>query len=210
MSSLLQYIAGLVPKQQIFTSSGTFTPSARLLALGGWVEVLCVGGGGGGYYPGTGNFMSGGGGGAVVKKIVQVSGNVTVTIGSGGTGGASPTAGGTTTFGSLVSAPGGQPGGTTYGGTSGNGLISSNTGGSGAGGAAFAYPIVVAGSYTWSLGGTACSGGPNLYGYGGGGCGTTNKSYYDYNAFSGPPNTGRGGTRDSGGTSGICIVEWFE
>jgi hypothetical protein len=203
-------MAGLIPKQQIFTSSGTFTPSARLLALGGWVEVICVGGGGGGYYPGSGTFMSGGGGGAVVRKIVQVTGNVTVTIGAGGTGGSNPTQGGTTSFGSLVTAIGGYPGGASYGGASGNGLISSNTGGAGAGGSPLAMPLIVGGYYTWSLGGTICLGGPNLWGYGGGGCGTSNNSYYDFYTFAGPPNTGRGGTRDSGGTSGICIVEWFE
>ena len=210
MSTLLQFSTGISKRQQIFTSSGTFTPSASLLALGGWVEVLCVGGGGGGYYPGSGTVMTGGGGGAVVRRVVQVTGNVTVTIGAGGTGGSSPTAGGTTSFGSLVSAAGGSPGGTSVGGACGSGLISNHPGGAGAGGSGFPIAIISAGYYTWILTGLAAMGGPGIDGYGQGGAGTSNSNIYTFNDFGGPPNTGRGGTRANGGTSGICIVEWFE
>ncbi|MCX8008298.1 MAG: hypothetical protein N3A54_01195 [Patescibacteria group bacterium] len=203
MSVLTQFLPGRVKKRQVFTSSGTFTPSARLLALGGWVEVLCVGGGGGSNIDTGSAIKTGGGGGAVVRRIVQVTGAVTVTIGAGGTGynNGTPTAGGTTSFGSLVSANGGGAGGAVLGGTSGNGLISLNAGGAGAGGPSNAMFL------------TNCIvgvGGQSLYGYGKGGVGTSNTTVYNISAFEGPPNTGYGGSGGSNGTSGICIVEWFE
>lgn len=210
MALLTRYLPGLTKRQQIFTSSGTFTPSSRLLELGGWVEVLCVGGGGGGYYPGSGNVRTGGGGGGVVRSIVQVTGIVAVTIGSGGTGGASPTAGGTTSFGSLVSAAGGQPGGSTFGGASGNGLVSQHAGGAGAGGVGAVAQLVFAGYYIWYLAGVVSLGGPGLDGYGAGGGGSTRTDYYGITPCGGPPNTGRGGTGGDSGASGICIVEWWE
>ena len=48
MSNLSQFLGGRILKQQIFTSSGTFTPTATHLAAGGWMTILSVGGGGGG------------------------------------------------------------------------------------------------------------------------------------------------------------------
>ncbi|MCX8008273.1 MAG: loricrin-like protein [Patescibacteria group bacterium] len=209
MSVFTQFLPGRIRKQQIFTSSGTFTPSARLLALGGWVEVLCVGGGGGGYTDG-GNVKTGGGGGAVVRRIVQVTGPVTVTIGAGGTGGTNPTSGGTTSFGSLVSAPGGSAGNNAFGGTSGNGIPSGCAGGSGAGGPAPIVGLYSGGYYTVWGSWHVSPGGPGLYGYGRGGAGTSNNSQYGLNPFSGPPNSGSGGSVGEAGASGICIVEWFE
>jgi len=182
MSVLSQFTNNLVRKQQIFTTSGTFVPSATLLARGGWVEVTCVGGGGGGF---NGSSSGGGGGGAVVKKIVQVTGNVTVTIGAGGIAGAPGTPGGTTSFGSLVSAAGGDRGWST-GGQSGNGFISKSLHGAGAGGHA-----------------SDNGPGPGINGYGVGGLGVDNDS-------PAPSNTGCGGNRYQNGASGICIVEWFE
>ena len=50
-------------KYQIFTSSGTFTPSARLLSNGGQCWVRVVGGGGGGGSGATTISQPGGGGG---------------------------------------------------------------------------------------------------------------------------------------------------
>lgn len=205
MSVLTQFMPGRARRRQVFTSSGTFTPSARLLALGGWVEVLCVGGGGGSYRDSSNVACTGGGGGGVVSRIVQVSGPVAVTIGAGGTGGTNPTQGGTTSFGSLVSAPGGGPG-STYGGQSGNGLRSFHAGGAGAGGAGGAG-VVMSGSNPV---GTVSTGGPALRGYGRGGAGCTRLDLYGINTFSAPPNTGHGGSGGDAGASGICIVEWWE
>ena len=114
MSNLSQFVGGgKVKKTQVFNSSGTFTPSASLLASGGWVDVVCVGGGGGGVL--IGGNGAGGGGGYVVTGTVQVTGNTSVTIGAGGSGtslfgprgGLLAGSGGTTSFGNLVVAPGG-------------------------------------------------------------------------------------------------------
>ncbi len=85
---------------EVFTSSGTWTQPAGVTK----VLVWAVGGGGGG----TGT--SRGGGGEVVYGHVTVSGNISVTVGSGGAD--ANTDGGDTTFGSLVTANGG-PGSST-------------------------------------------------------------------------------------------------
>jgi hypothetical protein len=97
------------PKEQVFTSSGTWThPGATSITH---VDVLLVGGGGGGgggaYSPG--NFMGGAGGGGGVRRMsVPVStspGSYTVTIGAGGSSGPQGQNGGTggdSSFGSSV------------------------------------------------------------------------------------------------------------
>lgn len=106
---------GLVaePNIQTFTSSGTWTKPAGATV----VMVEAVGGGGGGANQ-TGITGVGGGAGGSYVCIRLEDGDVgateTVTIGSGGTGGASGsatsgTAGGDTTFGSHVTAKGGNP-----------------------------------------------------------------------------------------------------
>jgi len=111
-------MAPRVKKQQVFTVSGTFTPSPGLLAAGGVVEVRCVGGGGAGggiYNPNTGSNWTqrkgGGGSGADIGRIVTVTGPVQIIIGAGG----SDANGGTTSFGDLVIAPGGKKGDYTGG-----------------------------------------------------------------------------------------------
>jgi hypothetical protein len=102
--SLLSQFAPFTPggatklRSQEFTSSGTFTPSATLLANGGVVFVFLVGAGAG--------FSSDtpGCGGAVIQKPFTCTGPTTVTIAAA----VSPSggAGGTSSFGSMV-APGG-------------------------------------------------------------------------------------------------------
>jgi len=89
-----------VKKQQVFTASGTFSPSPGLLAAGGVVEVRCIGGGGGG------NNYAGGSSGMDITRIVTVTGPVAVTIGAGGYGSGQ---GGQTNFGTLLTALGGKP-----------------------------------------------------------------------------------------------------
>lgn len=103
-------------KQQIFTQSGTFTPSPGLLAAGGVVTVRLVGGGGGGmpvreYYGGG----SGGGSGADITRIVTVTAPVQVVVGAGGM---AQGKGGDTKFGDLI-AGGGLPGDSNMGGAAG-------------------------------------------------------------------------------------------
>ncbi len=107
-----------VLQSQEFTSTGTWTQPSGVTAV--WITM--IGGGGGGSC--TAVAATGGGGGAsgelVQNMLVPVSGNVTVTIGSKGTGGAAAqasaqigVAGGDTSFGSVYIAKGGTGGLTT-------------------------------------------------------------------------------------------------
>jgi hypothetical protein len=203
MSIFTQFFQGLSKRQQIFTSSGTFTPSARLLALGGWVEVICVGGGGGGYASGT--IKTGGGGAQVTRRIVQVTGNVTVTIGAGGTGGITPTQGGTTSFGSLVTAAGGLAANQYYGGANDWYTYASSAGGMSQNSLSISIPLPISGYFSVGFGGL-----PPFESYGIGGQGSLNTDIYNYNSTNAPANSGMGGHYGGNGGSGICIVEWWE
>lgn len=109
---------GRTLKQQVFTRSGTFTPSKALLDAGGAVEVFLVGGGGGGARGSFSNeeFQRGGGGGAggsITQRVVIVGGAIEVTIGAGGRRGdlsQSAGTGGTSRFGAALYAAGGGSG----------------------------------------------------------------------------------------------------
>ena len=103
---------------QTFTSSGTFTVPAGVTSI----DIFCVGGGGGssngsfsqdseGGYSQT-VYGAGGGGYTATKKSYAVTPgqSFTVTVGTGVNGGSS-TRGGTTSFGSVLSAGGGYGGG---------------------------------------------------------------------------------------------------
>ena len=142
MSNLSDFLAsgGGKLRYQEFTSSGTFTPSAALLANGGQCYIEAIGGGGSGGVQinsgATAASACGGDAGAYVCGPVTVSGPVTVTIGAGGTavnrsgftGNTSGNAGGNTTFGALLTAPGGAGGrgdNAANAGTGGRGAMSS-------------------------------------------------------------------------------------
>lgn len=89
-------------KYQEFTSSGTFTPGATLVANGGQVWVQLVSGGASGAGGGSSGFAGGGGGagGLKINPFTATSAQ-TVTIGAGGTGVSSSTdgnAGGTSSL----------------------------------------------------------------------------------------------------------------
>lgn len=111
---------------QVFTSSGTYTPTAGMK----YCIVECVGGGGGGGGANGNNngCAAGGGGGAggYCRKFLSAASvgvSQVVTIGSAGSGGVSNTngtAGGNTTFGSILTANGGS-GGSGATASSGNG-----------------------------------------------------------------------------------------
>jgi len=138
-----------------FLTSGTFTPSALLVANGGGCWVRLRGGCGGGAGGGAGHAASssgmgvgggGGGGGGLgddTTEMVTVLANVSVVIGGGGAGGAPGAAGGdggSSSFGALtvLGGKGGEPGkaaGYSIGGDGGAGgagsLLGSGCGGDG-------------------------------------------------------------------------------
>lgn len=183
MSTLSQFAGGGKSlKFQEFLASGTFTPSDKLLAAGGVVQVkICGGGGGGGgATSATSTYGYGGGGGtSYLEAIGTISGPVSVVIGAGGGGGTGTNPGvigGTSTF-DAISVSGG--GGGNYG-------ISNNVGSPGAPGGIGRWGI--------STRGGECTGGD---GVGRGGAGAT--SY----------NTSLQSSATSGGR-GYCLVSWWE
>ena len=213
---------------QTFTSSGTFTVPSNV----NLVFVTLIGGGGGGgagdQLIGGDNYGGGGGGGGgfIVNCPVLVTpgSSYTVTVGIGGAGapsgplagtqwfGKDGTAGGTSSFGSLVSANGGGGGGGATG-------VNEGGGGAGGGGGGTVVPMAAMGytgndgnsrgnngsfvggagaSSSIGTGGAAASGananGANATGYGAGGGGgaPTNN------------NNGKGGN----GSPGIVIIRY--
>jgi len=212
-----------VKKQQVFTVSGVFVPSAALLDAGGVVTVRCVGGGGGGGW----NSGIGGGGssGVDITRIVTVSGPVDVLIGAGGAGASGwntedhATAGGATAFGDMLIAPGGHPGLRTRG-----GRVAGD--GSRPGGHAQYHFVGNTNSNSTTSARIAFASGAGG-GYGGHGLITLEDYSESIAAISqtrnAPPNTGGGGagnwakhtgpepSRHGGnGGSGLCIVSWEE
>jgi hypothetical protein len=197
---------------QVFSSSGTWTkPSGATTA-----RVIAIGAGGGGGSGSAGGTTTasrkcggaGGGGGAYVDCVVSVSAlaSATVTVGTGGAGGASVgpwsganlsglpgSPGGLSSFGTLVRASGGGAGagasnlgGTNAGGAGAFGQAASQDGGAGFGGA--------------QVGGSP---GPSIACPGGGGGGSAQNS---------PFNGGTGGAgawnvaTATGGTAGVSGV----
>ncbi len=175
---------------QIIKTSGTYTKTPGAM----FADVIAIGGGGGGgWATSTGNYNAaggGGGGGGMARGLFNLSAisTVLVTIGAGGNGGIASTMtngtqGGTTTFGSYLSASGGQPGnGCTASGSS----ASCGMGGSGGTSTVgallcngyaglpgvMATPTAVGGSVGSGLGGGSFISGPGGYGAGGNGAAT--------------------------------------
>lgn len=203
-------IVGRLINTQVFTASGTYTPTTGTKKI----RVTLTGGGGGAsgcQGTNTSQTVSGAGGGAggtVIATITSLSSSYTVTIGAGGSGSsssASGTAGGNSTFGALIASGGGagtlSSSGATVGGAGGaaSGGSINIVGGIGSDGQAVAFVFAGNGGASyWGGGGRA---GALLgvaaiaYGAGGGGA-------YDRTLS---------GTAYSGGAgkSGICIIEEF-
>lgn len=210
-------------------SSGTYTGTSS----SGYAYVAVFGGGGGGGggqylgYPNGGYYTFGGGGGAsggFASQIVQLTGNIPVTIGSfgnGGTaGGANGNSGGSTSFGNITVSGGGGgfsnsgynggAGGTApTGGVAGGGGAVFNDGGGGGGTLSITpYTFIKTGS----TGGGG--GGGNSAGSGGGdgsiGTGGTGGRPNDWTgkAANGKAAGGGGGASGSGGagTAGVVYV----
>ncbi|HCO7555931.1 TPA: tail fiber protein [Escherichia coli] len=203
------YVGRLV-NTQVFTSSGTYTPTLGTKRI----RVTITGGGGGGggckAYSSSETFFGAGGGagGTIISIMTPTQNSYPVTIGAGGAGGVSATngtSGGNSVFASLI-APGGSGGGksgvsNTNGG---NGGVPSTgdiriTGGHGGDGQSGNIGVSGEGGTSyWGGGGRAGAGGGVIgkaYGSGGGGA-------YDA-GYSGTSMTG------GKGASGICIIEEF-
>ena len=149
-------------KQQVFTSSGTWTRPAGV----NWVEVILVGGGG------AGTSGVAGAGGQVKKRILTITGNLTITIGIGGVAEASESGGNSSiSGGASLSAFGGLKSHASRGEGSGGGGHSAFAGASGdlgfgGGGSNSNYPTNNGGGYH--------SGNGIVNTGGGGGCDTAN------------------------------------
>lgn len=227
---------GGASKSQYFSSGGTFTVPSQVTLV--WVTAWGGGGGGGGGCQATAGASGGGGGEIVYRYPVTVTGgqNITVTIGSGGSGGAYQTAtclissgtnGSDTTFGSYVTAKGGIAG---YGSGGAGGGVGGGDGGTegvnGSRGIYSAYTMGGAGGGGGSdSSGNASDGGPSpMYAGGitthnvrrGGGGGGGFKGVGGNESTSAAANTGAGGGGGSSGASGGnggsggVIVEWVE
>ncbi|EHC1623992.1 TPA: hypothetical protein L4U34_000809 [Escherichia coli] len=160
-----------------------------------FADVIAIGGGaGGGWATSTGNYNAaggGGGGGGMARGLFNLSAisTVLVTIGAGGNGGIASTItngtqGGTTTFGSYLSAGGGQPGnGCTASGSSASCGMGGQGGTSTVGAllcngyaglpGVMATPTAVGGTVGSGLGGGSFISGPGGYGAGGNGAATS-------------------------------------
>ncbi len=164
--------------KQRFTSSGTFTVPTGSNTV--WVSMS--GGGGGGGYGG-----GGGGAAAVIAQQVSVSGgtNISITIGSGGIGlggiGYSDGHGGTSSFGSYITTPGGG-------------------GGSGDSGGVYGGPGGSSGLYGAAYGGL---GGGSIFGSGG-----SPSSYINGGGYGGGGGGSAGSGYGGNGTPGFVLVEW--
>ncbi len=134
------YIQSIVT--QVFTSSGTYTPTSGML----YAQIEVCGGGGGGAASdndSTNIYSIGGSGGAGgysrgIFSAATIGASQTVTVGAGGAGGTSGgsgSSGGTTSVGSLISATGGGGNTVVKAAVSSNNYIGGGSGGSGSGGA---------------------------------------------------------------------------
>jgi hypothetical protein len=214
-------VSTTIPKVQIFTTSGTYAPSANLAG----VIIECIGGGGGGGGTSTAGgtwWASGGGGGsgAYARRVLtpaQIGTSQAITIGQAGAGGGPGVGGGTgasTSLGSLVIATGG--GGGALGSTAAipfGGIGGAVTGC--VGDVVFAGSPGIAGNYntTAIAGNMGANGGSSAFG--GGAVNTTagagtGVSASNYGSGGSGASTADGTGRNGGnGSNGIVIVTEF-
>jgi hypothetical protein len=190
---------GGLKSMQVFSTSGTYTkPSGINL-----IKVYITGGGGGGGKGGSSEAAGGGGGaGGTAIKVINATSITTETV-TIGAGGASETAGSTSSFGSHCSATGGEKGlnayalaGDTEGGVGSSGDI--NLYGQAGGGAADEKT----GGQTGGLGGSSF--------WGGGGYGIYNTTgLVGYHGGGGGGGQRATGNIGGAGGAGICVVEEY-
>lgn len=228
MSNLSDFLSsgGGKLRYQEFTSSGTFTPSAALLAKGGQCYYELIGGGSSGAC-GTSGAACGGDAGEYKTGAITVSGPVVVTIGAGGAAvtNASATAGNAgspSSIGALVTAAGGLAPPAPN---------AANNGGGGKGAGGLGYFTTDVSNTLDARGGQGCNGkagggGGTVQSYGawhmrgadGGGEGLWSAAI-GATAGSAVANSGAGGGAVAGSTnsktsgaggSGWCRIVWFE
>lgn len=198
-----------------FLSSGTWAKPAGVSR----VKVTVIGGGGGaGGVDNSGEDGSGGGGGgAFCQAIVAVTGNVTVTVGTGGAGGNTTpqngSAGNNSVFagGTTVTAAGGSGGALG----SSNAIVAGGAGGA-CTNANFASTTGQTGGYGNGAGDAGGDGGNSGWGFGGRGVIITNTTDGEvgrgYGGGGGGTNGDNSVTGASGGagSNGTVIVEWYQ
>lgn len=210
-----------------YKTNATFTKSAHPYARALRVKVQAGGGGGGGSQAASNNsnsFGTGGGGGGYAESFItnmaSVPASTAVTVGAGGSGGAiggAGTDGGTSSFGTLVSASGGGGGYVKpnnafntyiFGGNPGTGntgelCITGSGGGNGTGTASFGV-----GGHG---GGSVLGGGANAAGTGAGGGSSVGLAggVYGGGGSGGSTNAGGPGKFGGVGAPGIVIVEVY-
>lgn len=210
---------------QVFTASGTYTPSPNMLYA--QVEVVGGGGGGGGTPAGNNDNFGGGGGGsgAYARKIFNATtlgSSQSVIIGDGGGGvlGGSGGQGAPSSFGSFITCTGGLGGIASYFGVGGNGGTATggdlnvsgsagitgtievtgnyaSTSGGGAGAASYFGGSAKGSSASSSQGNQTVSNGvsASINGYGSGGGGACASGFISF-----PPGIG------GNGAPGVCII----
>lgn len=185
----------------VFNNAGVSTWDVPdILQQGRKCQVTVIGGGAsGGAASDSTKRGGGGGGGGYSKSLLDLTGvtSVTVTVGSGGasvsTG--NGTSGGSSSFGSYLSATGGQygyGGASTSGGSSGNGAGGDVNQGLGWGNDGSANSASCGGNGGGPGGRGSSSAGMDASGYGGGGGGIT----------------ATGSNKSGAGKNGIVIIEW--
>lgn len=149
--------------QQVFTASGTYTPTTGMVYC--TVRGIGGGGGGGGAAAGGGQGGSGAGGGSggyseITLTATTVGASQTVTIGAAGAAGSSGAGGtgGDTSLGTLLVAKGGV-GGAVSNNNAGYGTAVGGGGGSGASGTGLIKISGGIGGTSWNLAATDMSGG---------------------------------------------------
>lgn len=198
------------PDRQQFTASGTWTkPSGYHADANVMVRAWAAGGGGDSITSGAG-----GGGGEYAEyrfRYGDMASSVAVTV---GTGGATDTDGGASSFGALLTVAGGKQGGGSTGGLGGG--LGGGAGGGSATDGSDASTIWAGGGGGGSDGG-GTDGGDAVMGGGGGGGNSTggnggNSKFGGDGGDSGAPGVapGGGGGRGAAGARGEVIVEVFQ